>query len=147
MEIDENNVPEEQDDDYVEIYSKSAIWWFSLFSPLFGSILLMMNLWAAGFKSIMYRVVVFLFLFAAVSNILITKLLPGFKIGPNPDIEKLLILLGINLGLNILAALVLTFYFFKRYFPDDDYYPKSVQTPVLILLSITLFSMLIGYGI
>jgi len=29
MELDENNVPEEQEGDYVEIYSKMAIWGFS----------------------------------------------------------------------------------------------------------------------
>jgi hypothetical protein len=147
MEFDENKEPEVKDDDYVEIYSKTAIWWFSVFSPLFGSILLMMNLWAAGFKNIVYRVMAFLVLFVFATNFLMTKFLPGFKIGPKPDINKLLILFGISLGSNIIAALVLTFYFFKSYFPDDDYYPKSVQTPVLILVSVTLFSMLLGYGI
>jgi len=37
MEFDENNGIKEREDDYVEIYSKKAIWWFSILaSPLFG---------------------------------------------------------------------------------------------------------------
>lgn len=147
MEIDDDNVPEEQGDDYVEIYSKTAIFWFSVFSPLFGSLLLMINLWSVGYKSAIYRVVAFLVLFAIASNLLITNLLPGFKLGPQPDLHSLLILFGITLGSNILAALIFTFYFFKKYFPENDYYPKSIQTPVLILISVTLFLMLMGYGV
>jgi hypothetical protein len=151
MEFDEDKI-EETEGDYVEIYSKRAIFWFAVFSPLFAGILLIINLWVAGYKWVISQVILFLL----VSYVLLSYTIKALNI--KPDLELLrkfasgstqvtsfnqvmpfLQIFGLTLIFNILAGLVLTRYFFKKYFPDEDYYPKSVLWPVLIYILLTLF--------
>ena len=46
---------------------------------------------------------------------------------------------------NIFGAAILTGYFFKKYFPEDDYYPKSIGKPLIISVIISLVVFLIIY--
>jgi len=147
MEFDDNNVQEEHDDNYVEIYSKRAIFWFSVFSPLFGGILLMLNLKAAGYKKAIYTILVFLILFALASNVLVNQFTLHYKVDFKVFNQNLVILFVISSVLNVGCALILSQYFFRKYFPDNDYYPKNIQTPLLIFISVMIFFMLVGYGL
>ena len=151
MEFDEDKI-EETGGDYVEIYSRRAIFWFAVFSPLYAGILLIINLWVAGYKWAISQVILFLLL----RNVLLLFIVRALNI--KPDLEALRKLASggaqvtsfsqimpffqlfcLTLFFNILAGIVLTRYFFKKYFPDDDYYPRSVLWPVLIYILLTLF--------
>ncbi|MGN8070293.1 hypothetical protein [Mucilaginibacter sp. SG564] len=151
MEFDEDKI-EETGGDYVEIYSRRAIFWFAVFSPLYAGILLIINLWVAGYKWVISQVILFLLL----GNVLLLFIVKALNIKPDLEafrkfasggtpvtsfsqIMPIFQLFCITLFFNILAGIVLTRYFFKKYFPDDDYYPRSVLWPVLIYILLTLF--------
>jgi len=152
MEFDDNNVPEEQDDNYVEIYSKRTILGFSIFpTPLFGGILLMMNLNTAGYKKAIYQVLIFLIVYLLAVNILTSEILlackvnlPTLKMDMTVPNKNLFILFGLSLAFNIIGGLILTQYFFKKYFPDKDYYPKSIVTPVIVIVFIVILARILG---
>ncbi|NHA03663.1 hypothetical protein G7092_07650 [Mucilaginibacter sp. HC2] len=151
MDFDEDKI-EESEGDYVEIYSRRAIFWFAVFSPLYAGILLIINLWVAGYKWVISQVILFLLF----SNLLLLFIVRALNI--KPDLEALrkfvsgstpltsfsqvmpfFQLFCLTLVFNIVAGIVLTRYFFKKYFPDDDYYPRSVLWPILIYVLLTLF--------
>ncbi len=115
--------PAENNQDYdVEIYSRSAIWGFSIFfSTIFGGILLMLNLKAAGHKKAGNQVLLFSVAYLLLSSLLLDAL------GANPYIA---------LVFNMIGAAILTQYFFNKYFPETDYYPKSIAIPLLVSLLI-----------
>jgi branched-subunit amino acid transport protein len=142
MEIDDNNVPEEQGGEYVEIYSKTAIFWFSMLDPIFGGALLLINLNAAGYKKAFYTVLTGLILYTAAITYVENKLLLVYKIDLTTPNTNLIVFSLSFLVLKILTALVLCRVIFKRYFPDDDYYPKSVLSAMLVVF---LVIMLLGY--
>lgn len=161
MEFDENNIVEDQYDAAVEIYSRKAIFWFAvLASPLFGGILLMLNLKAAGYRKAVYYVLAFVVLFEVVSYILLANFVIYFKIdlvayqkklmtydGHSNIIDNNIMLLSLlTIVLKIIGALILTRYFFKKYFPDDDYYPKSIAGALLITVVVMLFLQVMGLG-
>lgn len=141
---------EEQQDDFVDIYSKKAIFGFSIFSFLFAGILLIINLWAAGYKKVVTQVLLFLvaFYFIYINVIrysginldpeLMKKASTGAPLTFN-QLLPMIELMGIIIALNIIAGLVLTMYFFKKYFPDDDYYPKPIFRPLIIFIILSLF--------
>jgi hypothetical protein len=146
MEMDDNNNPVETGGDYIEIYSRKAIFWFAVFSPLYASILLMINLWAAGFKSAIYQVVIFIFGWAFLTYIVENKLAQLLHINniltSDPKLfSKVLYVDLASLALNIVCGGILAGFFFKKYFPDNDYYPRSVQTPLVIFICFILFSL------
>jgi hypothetical protein len=148
MEVDENNMPEEQEGEYVEIYSGWAIWWFSvLASPLFGGVLLVLNLKAAGYKKAMYMVLAFIILYMIMANVVINQFLLTHKVDFKVLSPNLGIFCGITIGLNIIAGLILSLYFFKKYFPDNDYYPKSILSPLFITVFVILLLRVIGLGL
>jgi len=147
MEIDDNNVPEEQGDDYVEIYSKTAIFWFSMLDPIFGGALLLINLNAAGYKRAVYTVLSFLVLYTAVVTYVENKLLLVYKIDITTPNTNLIVFSLSFLILKILTALVLSRLVFKRYFPDDDYYPKSVVSALLVVFLVIIFLGYFGVGL
>ncbi len=142
MELDENNVPEVQDDDYVEIYSRNAILSFSIFpTPIFGSVLLILNLIAAGYKKAVLGVVIFTILFVVAENLVLNHFFPMPKvIDPTHLDPQLFLLAGLSLVANLIGGLVLTFYFFKKYFPEDDYDPKSITNPIIVLVVLILLT-------
>jgi len=149
MELDENNVPEEQNGDYVEIYSSRAIFWFSILgSPIFGGVLLAYNLRAAGYKKALYIVSIFTVLYTALSSIAVSQYISINKVNLNIDFTsknvdpKFMILGFMSLGIKLICGFIFIQYFFKKYFPEDDYYPKSIFTAFIA----TVFaSLVLGY--
>jgi len=156
MEFDENKDDEIEnkysEDDYVDIYSRRAIFWFSVFGPWYAGILLIINLWVAGYKWVISQVILFLLFgyFLLAYTIKTLNIKPDLEAlrkfasgGTQPTSFSQLMpffqLFCLTLLFNILAGIVLTRYFFKKYFPDDDYYPKSVLWPVLIYILLSLF--------
>ncbi len=161
MELEENNTPEVQDDDAVEIYSGRAIFWFFfLAGPLFGGALLMINLNAAGFKKAINWIFGYVILFNFANIYLFSFLVKFYKIdlaayqaklmsykqGDNLFDSKIMILMGADVAFKLIGALILSQYFFKRYFPEKDYYPKSIATPLFIAIAVTLLLMVLGMG-
>lgn len=135
MEFDENKETEEQDnEDAVEIYSKWAIWGFSIFfSTIFGGILLVLNLRAVGLKKAANTVLLFSILYFLASGVIV-----GF-LGMTGTYTPLF--------LNIVGAAILTGYFFNKYFPEDDYYPKSIGKPLILSIVISIgFFLIVYYG-
>lgn len=146
MEFDNNNVPEQQDDNYVEIYSKRAILGFSIFpTPIFGGVLLMINLNAAGYKKAVYHVLIFSISYFFIANLLASEVLlackinlSSYKIGQMLPTKELIIVGALTIFFNTVGGLILTQHFFKKYFPDNDYYPKSIATPVIVIALIVI---------
>jgi hypothetical protein len=161
MEFEENNLPEEQEEDSVEIYSKRAIFWFSVLSPLFGGALLLLNLKAAGYKKALYTVAIFTLLYYFLSNILLAAYVGYYKIDLQAYQAKILAYKGNDLsiidgrvvllmvgaiGANVLGGLILSRYFFRRYFPENDYYPKSILSPLFVTIVIMFILRMTGLG-
>ena len=143
-EIDEQQ-PEEHG---VAIYSKLAILLFSIiFDPIIGGVLLMLNLRSVGYKKEGTTVLLFSIAYYFVSGYLISYIANVLRIpltmdtllkNPNPKIIVSLIVLKI-IGGGILAE-----YFFKKYFPHDDYEHKSIWKALLITILVLIpLSMLI----
>jgi len=152
MEFDENNGVEEQESKgAVEIYSRRAVWWFSFFSPIIGGIMLAINLFNVGYKKAIAGVLIFSVVFYAVTNYIglklavyyqLTKLNIDFK---NADIatrEDFLKFGMILIGLNFIGATIMTRAFFKRYFPEEDYYPRSITGPLIITFILIILSFM-----
>lgn len=125
-EQDEVNEEEYIDDpEAVEIYSKTAIWCFSIFfSMIFGGVLLVHNLRAAGYKRAANMVLVFSIAYTVLSV----------------AVAAVWGLSNRYIGLitNIIGGAVLTEYFFNKYFPDNDYYPKPVWRALGISILVVL---------
>ncbi len=151
MELEENNVPEEQDNDYVEIYSRRAIFWFAvLASPIFGGVLLGYNLWAAGYKKALYIVGVFSVLYTVICNVAIYQYVLINKINLNvgfgtTNVDPHFITFGfMSMGLRLIGGFIFTQYFFRKYFPEDDYYPKSIFTALFATIFVKMILAYIG---
>ncbi len=115
-----------------KIYSKQAIWGFSVFfTPLFGGILLMQNL-----KEIEKRkeanLVLILSLLMTIATITIVAI---FNIQSRFT----------SFFLNFAGAAVLTEYFYKKYFPNEaEYERKKIWKPLIIgAVIIVLFILLL----
>jgi Na+-driven multidrug efflux pump len=131
MEIQEKDElqPDERE---VAIYSKSAVLWFSiLFSPIAGGVLLMLNLRSVGNK----REGNLIFLISIVYYFLSRILLGYFNKTFSFSNQNLFIC---TLILDIIGGGILAEYFFKKYFPHDDYEHKSILRPLMIIFLITI---------
>lgn len=138
MELFDNEPEENQNDAPVEIFSKKAILVFSIFMPLYGALLLVQNLWTVGYKKAIAPVLIFTVAYSYFIIPELTQLLP-FKVNlANPSDPKnlapSLILSVVGILANLSAGLILSQVFFKRYFPEDDYYPKPVGRAVIRLI-------------
>ena len=130
----------------VAIYSKLAVLLFSIFfDPLIGGILLMLNLRSVGYKRQGTIVMLFAagyyfvssFLMSYVATILGVKLTMEAMLS-NPKVIIILLVLKI-IGGGILAE-----YFYRKYFPYNDYEHKSIWKPLIITIAgIMLLSTLI----
>ena len=111
-----------------EIYSKQVIYSFSfLFTTCFGGILLMQNLKDIGKKKEANLVLAVSVLITSLLIILVTV----------SNISDRSVIFFCNLG----GAVLLSEYFFKKYFPHEENYPKKkVWKPLIIgiILLITL---------
>jgi hypothetical protein len=149
MEPEENNIPEVQADDAVEIYSGRAIFWFALLiSPLCAGVLLILNLRAAGYKKGYNIVAAFTLLLTLAYHFTAVYLINFYKINLQAyfavmwtkkssfdlNDQHVFILEAVVFLLRILIGLIFTRYFFKRYFPENDYYAKPVGSAVLFSL-------------
>lgn len=154
MDLDENNVAEEQQDngEQVEIYSRRAIWWFSFLSPVVGSVMLAVNLFNVGYKKAIIGVLTFAVLYYVVTAYAILKFADYLKLPPviSPaDLQKLDMATQMKysqvaftlIGVHIVGATILTRVFFKRYFPEEDYFPKSIAIPLVITIILILLNV------
>jgi len=162
MEFEENDPIEEQEGEAVEIYSKKAVFWFALLlGPIFGSILLMLNLKEVGYKRASNIVLLFTILFDCISEVglflyvkyshidlfALQQKMMKYKPGDASFLDEKVVFLTISaLGLRIAGALIISQYFFKKYFPDNDYYSKSISNILLISIGVWLFLQFIGLG-
>ena len=155
MDFDENKDEEIEskysEDDYVDIYSKRAIFWFCIFfDVVFGGVLLMINLITAGYRKAASHVLLFSVLYYILTIYIISisgikvdvatlkKASSGVQLSP-AEIKPLLSLAGLTIILKIVGGFILTRYFFKKYFPDNDYYPKPIWRAIMVSLLISLF--------
>lgn len=158
MEFDENKEEEKYtEDDYVDIYSQRAVFWFStLFNVIFGGVLLSINLRMAGFKRAASQILLFSVCYEFVTSFLVRSLnikfdpaimksaQSGIPLTPE-QMKGPLLFVAIVLVLHATGGLILSRYFFKKYFPDNDYYAKPVLSAVLFAILITLvLNVLIG---
>lgn len=147
MEFENNEEEKYSNNDYVDIYSKRAIFWFSFFDLIFGGVMLVINLYNAGFKKAIPGLLAFILAFYAFSSFIILHsginlqlIVDAMNVatkGGKPNVEQLTAtfsLFGLNVAFGIVGALILSQFFFKRYFPDNDYYPKPVGLPILIFI-------------
>ncbi len=103
-------------DDTVEIYTRRAVFWFSLlFNPIFGGVLLMQNLRDVGYK----RKGIGILLFSIAAFVIPIIILRQLALNA-------IIVVCMNVIVNIPTAYILADYFFVKYFPDNNYFPKSV---------------------
>jgi hypothetical protein len=144
-ETDEQEQPEEKG---IAIYSKLAILLFSvIFDPIVGGILLMLNLRSVGFKKEGTSILLFSIGYYFISGFLISYIANILRIPltmetllKNPD-PKIIVSI---LVLRIIGGGILAEYYFKKYFPEDDYEHKSVWRPLIIILLISFSVALLG---
>ncbi len=118
MEFDDNDNLDQHNGDFVEIYSRNAVLWFSILAdPLIGGILLIINLWVAGYKKAIAPVVIFLLAFEGVETYGEYWFTNNYKLTANVLSLNDLLYLGIFKALQILGGLALAFYFYKKSFP------------------------------
>jgi hypothetical protein len=128
--------PEQQE---AAIYSKWAILAFSIFfSPLIGGILLMINLRSVGFKRQATSILLFsvAYQFAAAMAIGSVMKLPA-NINSMALLQNTQFIIY-SLVAQIIGGGILTEYFYKKYFPADNYRYKSVWRPLAVIVIITL---------
>jgi len=149
MEFEEYKQEEQEEEDYVEIYSKRAIIGFSVFfNVLFGGAFLVINMFNAGYKKEIGRVISFSFFYYFLSMYLIA--LSGIRIDPKvldavakaqqistADKMHIALVVVITLAINFVGGLILTSYFYKKYFPENDYYAKPIGRAILICLFVS----------
>jgi hypothetical protein len=122
---------EENQEEHVEIYSKMAIRGFSIFfSSIFGGVLLFINLRRAGLKSAANTVLAFAIGYTLVASILFSM------VGGNTSASLLF---------NLVGGIILADYFFPKYFPDNDYYPKPIWNALAVSILICTALVLIMY--
>jgi hypothetical protein len=120
----------------IAIYSKWAILGFSIFfSPVVGSVLLMLNLRAIGNKKAGYLMLLFGVAYMMIAAIVLLKVIDIPLTGITP--EKLVAnpkVIYYSKALDILGAAILAEYFFKRYFQNGTYESKSIWIPLMVVL-------------
>lgn len=124
----------------IAIYSKTAILWFSIFfSPVVGGILLMLNLRSVGYKKEGSMVLYFSIAYRILSVIALNYFVKMPQINvTNPDFHALIKPFTYSLALDIIGGGILAEYFFKKYFPDNDYERKSITRPLIIVILIAI---------
>jgi hypothetical protein len=141
LDEDESIQPEKQP---IAIYSKWAILGFSVFfSPVVGSVLLMLNLRTTGNKKAGYLVLLFGIAYKVITGLLLSLIIPPPK--ANATIQEFLSnpkLIYYSLAVDLLGAAILTEYFFKKYIPNSNSYErKGIGIPLLVIFGLT---MLLG---
>jgi hypothetical protein len=114
----------------LKIYTKRAIWGFSIFfSAIFGAVLLMQNLKDIGRKK-EANIILLLSIIYTIISIYIVNI-------PKEPITSVTYLC------NIAGGAVLSEYYFGKYFPSpDDYGKKKIWKPLIISILILIPFML-----
>jgi hypothetical protein len=123
--------PGEEEPSRAPIYSKWAIIGFAIISTFFGGVLLFLNLWRNGYRKNAIQVILFslFYSFAAGLGVL--------YVGQQSVWFPILVDIG--------GALILSEYFYKRFFPDTELYEyKSIIKPLIIVVIIMLLLILFG---
>lgn len=130
-EFDDDN--DQQDtSEYIELYSKWSIWGFSIFfSSFLGAALLVRNLYVSGYKKAAFGILAFAIAYSCASYAAI--LFSGVNM-------QVLVIIA-----NLLGGYLYGEFFFKRYFPEDDYYPKSIWGALGIAILLSLGLILLTY--
>jgi len=119
---------QENPEDAVDIYSRRAVLGFSIFfSTLFGGVLLMINLWQVGYKKAAWVILAFSLGYTLLTSMIVRSM------GIQNNFAAI--------GFNLLGGVILINYFFPKYFPDEDYYPR----PIWNALAVTIL-VFIGLG-
>jgi hypothetical protein len=123
-------------DEIVKIYSKRAVWGFSIFfTTIFGGVLLMQNLISLNKKKQAYQVLAFSIVYT----------IPGIYLANLSETPNT----SINFVLNAVGGVILTEFFFKRYVPDESNLPKKkIWKALIISILITLpFAVALIYSL
>jgi hypothetical protein len=108
----------------VKIYSKRAIWGFSVFfSPVFGGFLLRQNLIDSNRKKEANLILLISIAFTVLTIFIVNSF--HTKGG------------SFSYLFNMVWGAILSEYFFKKYFPDDHYEYKKIWKALLISIAIT----------
>ena len=108
----------------VKIYSKRAIWGFSVFfSPVFGGFLLRQNLIDSNRKKEANLILLISIVFTVLTILIVNSL--HTKGG------------SFSYLFNMVWGAILSEYFFKKYFPDDNYEYKKIWKALVISIAIT----------
>jgi magnesium-transporting ATPase (P-type) len=127
----EEQPEEESKEEAVDIYSRQAILGFSIFfSTIFGGVLLFWNLRNVGYKKAANGALLFSICYSLFCMLLVSSV-KTFAFAP--------------LFFNVAGGVILSSYFFPKYFPDNDYYPKPIWKPLIISLLICAVLMTIVY--
>ena len=114
-----------------KIYSKKAIWGFSiLFSAIFGSVLLMQNLKDIGKKKESYIVLILSILYTA-----LTIYIVNIPEKPKTSLTYLC---------NAIGGLILTEYVYKKHFPNDQNIEKKKIWKPLIISTLIIIPFIIA---
>ncbi|QQL48256.1 hypothetical protein [Mucilaginibacter ginkgonis] len=148
MEFEEDYLPEGGKHEYdIEIYSRTAVFWFTLiFTTLFGGTLLVLNLRGAGYTRRAIIVGVFSVAYYVVETFAATFIAKNYLLHLKAQ-DLLFALSVIKLAFDLTAALILVLVFYKRYFPEKDYYPKSVTAPLAVAFVLFVIYSIIGQGL
>ena len=108
----------------VKIYSKRAVWGFSVFfSPVFGGFLLRQNLINSNRK----KEANLILLISIVFTVLTVLIVNSFHTKDG----------SFSYLFNMVWGAILSEYFFKKYFPDDNYEYKKIWKALIISIAIT----------
>jgi len=108
-----------------KIYSKKAIWGFSIFfAPIFGAVLLRQNLIDIRRKKEANIVLLISIVFTVLTILIVNSMEKR-----NSSLTYLL-----NMG----GGAILSEYFFKKYFPNDNYEYKKIWKALLISIVVVI---------
>ena len=123
---------DENQEEAIEIYSRWAILGFSVFfSTVFGGALLFSNLRNAGYKKEATFVLIFSIFYTLIGSIVVNNMAYPYLFVP--------------ICFNIVGGMILATFFFNKYFPENDYYPKPIGKALLISLLVCILLMVIIY--
>jgi len=129
----ENNLIETElnKDNTVKIYSKRAIYGFSFaFTTIFGGVLLRQNLIDTKRKKEANIVLAFSIIYTVLTMIIVSTV----------DLKTN----SLTFLLNLVGGVILSEYFYKKYFPDSRYEHKKVWKALLISIIIMIPFLLVA---
>jgi hypothetical protein len=111
---------------YPKIYSSRAIWGFSIiFSSIFGGVLLMQNLRDTGRKKEGNLILLYSIIFTILTMYIVNL--------PEKPLSNAALLF------NMVGGGILSYYFQKKYFPNEESYEKkTIWKPLIISIVITI---------